>query len=249
MNLSHGAVRILSMINKETSQGSLYLVRLNGKYAGSGFTHVPGGDDYRDRSVFSYHYYCTIIAIDPVPGNSTIPIFERAICDDVEGPALFRSVQNDLAQVGGSSFMTEFGGCEGSPTCDEQLEWGMTGADQFFQSWSFWGNSYDDIRTIKRLARVYPRAIAGKPISIQYIADQRLFSLSYYVNTTITQPTEIVVPSLQYPQGSYHVTVNNILKWQVSTTNPNVLLVEPNDQIVKSGNEAVIGVIEISPKN
>ena len=35
----------------------MILVRLNGKYFGTGFTHVPGGDDYRDRSVLSYHYY------------------------------------------------------------------------------------------------------------------------------------------------------------------------------------------------
>jgi endoglycosylceramidase len=58
---------------------------------GSGFTHVPGGDQYRDRSVFSYHYYCTILQLVPVPGNGTIPIFDRVLCDDVEGPALFES--------------------------------------------------------------------------------------------------------------------------------------------------------------
>jgi len=72
---------------------------LNGKYSGSGFSHVPGGDEYRNRSVFSYHYYCTFIAIDPVPGNSTIPSFDRIVCDDVEGPALLRSVQIDVRQL------------------------------------------------------------------------------------------------------------------------------------------------------
>lgn len=28
---------------------------------GSGFTTVPGGPAYVDRSVFSYHYYCWFI--------------------------------------------------------------------------------------------------------------------------------------------------------------------------------------------
>jgi endoglycosylceramidase len=59
---------------------------------GTGFTHVPGGDQYRDRSVLSYHYYCTILQLVPVPGNTTIPIFDRLLCDDVEGPALIRSL-------------------------------------------------------------------------------------------------------------------------------------------------------------
>jgi len=220
---------------------------LNGKYSGSGFSHVPGGDEYRNRSVFSYHYYCTFIAIDPVPGNSTIPSFDRIVCDDVEGPALLRSVQKDVSQLGGSSFMTEFGGCEGSPTCDEQLEWGMSGSDQFLQSWSFWGNSYGDIKTLKRLARIYAQAIAGKPISMQYIADQRSFSLSYYVDTNIKQPTEIIIPPLQFPQNGYNVTVNNVLKWQIDSMSPNIILVEPSDQIINHTNQSIIGVIQIRP--
>jgi endoglycosylceramidase len=58
---------------------------------GTGFTHVPGGDQYRNLSVLSYHYYCTILQVDPVPDNGTIPTFDRVLCDDIEGPALFRS--------------------------------------------------------------------------------------------------------------------------------------------------------------
>ncbi len=227
----------------------LCLVRLNGKYFGTGFTHVPGGNDYRNRSILSYHYYCVTLSLTPVPSNSTIPIFDRVLCDDIEGPALFRSVQNDLVQIGGSAFLTEFGGCENSPICDEQLDWGLTGADQFLQSWAFWGNSYADIRTIQRLSRVYARAIAGKPLAMQFIPNQRLFSLSYYIDTDIKQPTEIVVPSIQYPQSSYTVTVNNALKWRVDSTNPNVILVEPSDQLLNSKEQSVIGVIDIRPQD
>jgi len=228
---------------------NLYLVRLNGKYFGTGFTNVPGGNDYRNRSVLSYHYYCTVLALVPVPGNGTIPIFDRVVCDDVEGPALFRSVQNDLVQLGGSAFLTEFGGCEDSPICDEQLDWGLTAADQFLQSWAFWGNSYSDLSTIQRLSRVYARAIAGKPVSMQFLASQRLFSLSYSIDTNIKQPTEIIVPSIQYAESSYNITVNNALKWKVDSTNPNVILVEPSDQLINSKEQAVIGVIEIRPKD
>jgi endoglycosylceramidase len=223
----------------------LFSVRLNGKYVGTGFTHVPGGNDYRNRSVLSYHYYCIILSLVPVPSNDTIPVFDRVLCDDVEGPALFRSVLNDLTQLGGSAFLTEFGGCHGSPTCDEQLDWGLTAADQFFQSWAFWGVIYNDMKTVKRVSRVYARAVAGIPISMQFIASERLFSLSYYVDTTIKQPTEIYIPAIQYPQSSYNVTVNSALQWKVDATNANIILVEPTDQLVNSKEQAVIGVVDI----
>ncbi|CAF2270846.1 unnamed protein product [Rotaria magnacalcarata] len=222
-------------------------VRLNGKYVGTGFTHVPGGDDYRNRSVLSYHYYCIILSVVPVPGNSTIPIFDRVLCDDVEGPAVFSSVEIDLAQIGGSSFLTEFGGCDESPTCDEQLDWGLDGTDEFLQSWAYWGNYFDHEPTIKRLSRVYARAIAGKPLSMQYIASQRSFYLSYYVDPTIKQPTEIYVSPLQYPAQSFNVTVNRSLKWTMDPSNANIILVQPNEQFVKSKYQAVIGVVEVHP--
>ncbi|CAF0879721.1 unnamed protein product [Adineta ricciae] len=218
-------------------------VRLNGKYFGTGFSHVPGGDDYRDRSVLSYHYYCIILSLIPIPGNSTVPISDRVVCDKIEGPALFRSIQSDVLQLGGGSFLTEFGGCEGSPACDEQLDWGLSAADLFLQSWAFWGNSYADPITIKRLSRVYARAIAGKPLAMQFLAQQRSFYLSYYINTTIPEPTEIVVPPVQYPEFSYRIFVNNALKWRIDSKESNVILVEPNDQT-----QGLIGVIEIHPK-
>ena len=54
---------------------------------------MPGGDDYHNRRVLSYHYYCAISSLAPVPGNRTIPVVDRVLCDDIEGPALFNSVQ------------------------------------------------------------------------------------------------------------------------------------------------------------
>ena len=221
------------------------LVRLNGKYFGTGFTQVPGGDDYRNRSVLSYHYYCTILAIEPVPGNKTIPVFDRVLCDDIEGPALFRSVQTDIAQIGGSAFLTEFGGCDDSPTCDEQFVWGLDTADQFIQSWAFWGDVLGHNNTILRLARIYARAIAGKPLAMQYLGNQKTFYLSYYIDPSISQPTEIYIPAIQFPQKSYNVTVNGALKWRVDSMDVNLILVEPNEQLVKSKEQAVIGIVNI----
>ena len=224
-------------------------VRLNGKYAGTGFTHVPGGEQYCDRSVLSYHYYCIILSLVPVPGNETIPIYDRLVCDDVEGPALFRSVQVDLTQLGGSAFLTEFGGCDESPTCDEQLDWGLDAADQYLQSWAYWGDVLGRAPTIKRLARIYARAIAGKPLAMQYASSQRTFYLSYYVDPDVKQPTEVVVPVQQFPAGSYNITVNAALKWRQDPTDANIILVEPSQSVVKGElADPSIGIFQIRPK-
>ncbi len=67
------------------------------------------------------------------------------------------------------------------------------------------------------------------------------------INPAIQQPTEIYVPSIQFPPDSYNVTVNAALKWRINPTNPNIILVEPSEQFVKSKEQAVLGTIEIHP--
>jgi len=52
-------------------------------------------------------------------GKSTIPVYDRVLCDDIESLALFCSVENDRGQLCGSELFTECGGC------DEQLDWSL----------------------------------------------------------------------------------------------------------------------------
>jgi hypothetical protein len=42
--------------------------------------------------------------------------------------------------------------------------------------------------------------------------------------------------------------VNNALKWRIGSTNPNIILVEPSDQVLNSKEKAIIGVINIRPQ-
>ena len=75
----------------------------NGSIVGSGFDQVPGGPAYRNRSAFSYHYYCSTF----VPGWQRRPSLRKLVCDDVTGPLVFEAVARDLARVGGAQMMTE----------------------------------------------------------------------------------------------------------------------------------------------
>lgn len=78
-----------------------------GKIVGSGFSHVPGGDDYKNRSAFSYHYYCDSF----LPNWKNQPVYTKIMCDDLMGNLIFEAVDEDLKTFGGSSMLTEFGGC------------------------------------------------------------------------------------------------------------------------------------------
>ncbi|CAF1355713.1 unnamed protein product [Didymodactylos carnosus] len=227
-------------------------VRLNGKYFGTGFSHVPGGAQYQNRSVLSYHYYCTILSLVPVPGNESIPVFDRTLCDDIEGPAIFRSVAVDLNQLGGSSFLTEFGGCDNTPTCLEQVIYGLEKTDEFWQSWAYWGDLFIDgaagiidLPNIKILSRPYARAVAGIPLSLQFNAQRLTFYFAYTIDPSIGQPTEIYVPPLSYSNG-FNVTVSEGLIWSVDSTNKNIILVYHPTKLF-SRHENIIGIVEINP--
>ena len=75
----------------------------DGKIAGSGFSEVPGGDEYMNRSTFSYHYYCSTFASK----WESKPMMQRAICDKAVGPLVFEAVSGDLKRFGGAQLMTD----------------------------------------------------------------------------------------------------------------------------------------------
>ena len=61
----------------------------DGTASGSGFDHVPGGPEYANRSVFSYHYYCASF----VPDYQKSGFWRKTICDHTLVSALFHKEQ------------------------------------------------------------------------------------------------------------------------------------------------------------
>lgn len=60
----------------------------NGTLTGSGFTHVPGGEQYANMSVFSFHYYCWWYG-----GGGE---YNRQTCDRMFGPKVFDQAAEDV---------------------------------------------------------------------------------------------------------------------------------------------------------
>lgn len=123
---------------------------------GSGFTHVPGGAQYANRSAYSYHYYCW-------PGRAHTPddhpapdapytTLRKEACQGSLGlgPKTFSSVDETVATLGGASFLTEFGGVYFTPpspviansTAVEETQWILDEADAHLQSWTHWDLNY-----------------------------------------------------------------------------------------------------------
>eukprot|EP01065_Artemidia_motanka_P031517 TRINITY_DN378_c0_g1_i1.p1 TRINITY_DN378_c0_g1~~TRINITY_DN378_c0_g1_i1.p1 ORF type:complete len:496 (+),score=181.11 TRINITY_DN378_c0_g1_i1:63-1490(+) len=190
---------------------------MEGKIVGSGFSHVPGGDDFRNRSCLSYHYYCKSFGGNP------------KLCDPVVGPLVFDSVGKDIASNGGSSMLTEFGGCDGNdlPECTTVMDL----ADKHLQSWTEYdgfgqGGAFPRPAYIDTLARTYARAIAGEPISMKYDAASASFELCFTIAASIAAPTEIFVPPRHYTNGTA-VTATANLKVDAAPSADNVVTAVP----------------------
>ena len=177
---------------------------LNGKIVGSGFDHVPGGDAYRNRSAFSFHYYCATF----VPDYSREPKLRKLICDDVVGPLVFEAVKQDLLNFGGSTMMTEGLSCSDAAIAECQVV--GTHLDRNLLSWTDYddsqGETWNPSPTIEKLwSRVHARAVAGVPRSSSFNHSSRDFEFCFTpdANSNSSSSTEIFVGSkYNYPNGA-----------------------------------------------
>ena len=176
---------------------------LNGKIVGSGFSHVPGGDQFKNSSALSFHYYCATF----VPDYPNEPNLRKAVCDDVVGPLVFKAVKKDVHSIGGAAIMTEGLSCGSSAAMDEcnavaqRLDTGLFSWTDYDLSQ---GEAWDPGREVEMLwARVYARATAGMPLNTTFDRETRAFTFCFLPDPVIQGPTEIFVGSkFNYPQGA-----------------------------------------------
>ena len=58
----------------------------------TGFNHVPGGPEYNNRSVLSWHYYCNLFDSE-IDNNTIQSVFIQIFCDTIFGPDVFNTVK------------------------------------------------------------------------------------------------------------------------------------------------------------
>jgi len=176
---------------------------LDGKITGSGFDQVPGGPGYRNRSVFSYHYYCATF----LPDWPRHPKERDLLCDHLTGPLVFKSVSEDLARLGGAQMMTEGIACgDNSSECSTV----MALLDDRMFSWTSYadsqGGTFQPAASMQEAwARTYARAVAGKPTSMSFDPVTKDFRFCFELDTTINAPTEIFASKTYSYTAGRHV--------------------------------------------
>ncbi|GMH59992.1 hypothetical protein TL16_g02943 [Triparma laevis f. inornata] len=181
----------------------------DGDIAGSGYDQVPGGEEFKDRSVFSYHYYCSTFS----PSYNTKPFMQRVVCDKTVGPLVFKAVEEDLAKFGGSAMMTEGMAC-GEDDMDECVNVSNL-LDSHLFSFTDYGSSqgstFEPSETQQYYwARSYARATAGEPISMTFDinSENKAFDYCYSLNVEIDEPTEVFASSIFHYINGAEVTID-----------------------------------------
>ncbi|GAM27787.1 hypothetical protein SAMD00019534_109630, partial [Acytostelium subglobosum LB1] len=172
---------------------------------------TPGGIEYNDRQILSYHIYCGNVGGNPRHVGE---------CDG-ENKFFLEGAMTDLRRLGGGGFMTEFGAISNTTNAMETITYMMDQADDYFQSWTYWQfKFYNDLTTsseleslylsngtldlikVKTLSRTYAQAIAGEPRKMKFDINNGDFTLSYEINTSISQPTVVYLnEAMHYPSG------------------------------------------------
>jgi endoglycosylceramidase len=119
----------------------------------------------------------------------------------------------------------EFGLSPNNAEFDVYLTDFMNMSDRNQWHWTYWSNDRggwsplndDGTETaiLQYLVRTYPKAIAGKIISLNFDNSTKVFTMTYSSNPTINKPTEIFVPNRFYPSG-YNVQVNGTDKYIIT---------------------------------
>ena len=222
-------------------------VVFNGSVSGTGFTEVPGGSLYANRSALSFHYYCWLLAPQ---SKQPYPALTRALCDSVLGPKVFEAISSDIRRTGGGSFLTEFGLCkpDGNENSTETIEceFVLQQADQHVHSWTYWdsafflGNGSIDTIAVRPFARPFARSVHGRVKKIKFDVQTSKFTFVYLPDNSDTIHTEIFVPRLHYPNG---FTISKSPGLHTSFDKKTRIL-----SVTYNGNSSVVGII-LSPKS
>jgi len=159
---------------------------------GVGFEEVPGGPEYKNRSVLSYHYY------GHLPDGPSGPVEIN-----------FAVRMDDLKRLKCGGMLTEFQASEGNITSSLKA---MAVADKYLQSWMGWDyKPYypphkkvinkrpslldgDDPHPIyaQNSSRTYPQAVAGHTLSYSFDPETLEFHLSYEITSRCTSRDTVI---------------------------------------------------------
>ena len=121
-----------------------YSIFTNYKYFSTGFDRLPGGEEFENRAVLSYHYYCWPLQKQDMSSN--YPYLLKGFCQKVIGSKVMPVMLESIEKTKGSLFLTEFGLCkpDGNPNSINTVECNfvLKQADDYLQSWTYWDSIF-----------------------------------------------------------------------------------------------------------
>mmetsp|Transcript_29831 Transcript_29831/g.67479 ORF Transcript_29831/g.67479 Transcript_29831/m.67479 type:complete len:557 (-) Transcript_29831:193-1863(-) len=190
--------------------------------SGTGLPAGPGGEEYNDRQVFSYHVYCFYNTRDGQPANTEV-------CNSYYDKYLSNVIEGDLNKLSVAGFLTEWGAMiDDGPVDRAMAEKIGELADRHVQSWTYWQfKSFRDPTTqamepdgtveegfynetdsslregkVKLIARTYPQQVAGNISSFFFDPPTGNFQL-VFSSSGIEEDATVIFASRRwvYPLG------------------------------------------------
>lgn len=194
------------------------------KISETGLTEGPGGSDYNDRQVLSYHLYCIILDRNGQPMSTRL-------CDGIEEDVM-KNRLHDMDKLGVAGFITEWGAYNnqtvpGSKPYEDGLEI-MGLADKYLQSWAYWQyKGYGDFTTqsstaeglwfengtiqnekVKMLSRSYAQAVSGRFVSQSFDPTTGNFTVTFTSDPSLVgQSTIIYINEKYYYPAGFTVSI------------------------------------------
>eukprot|EP01101_Sappina_pedata_P006105 TRINITY_DN2952_c0_g1_i2.p1 TRINITY_DN2952_c0_g1~~TRINITY_DN2952_c0_g1_i2.p1 ORF type:complete len:493 (-),score=126.54 TRINITY_DN2952_c0_g1_i2:52-1530(-) len=177
----------------------------------SGFDSVPGGPDYANRSVLSFHFY--------QPPN--LSPWEQ-----------LKTFSDKAKKLGCGWFLTEcyFGDVvsESDKFLQSWLFWEyksyipLTGSDN-----GFWNsNGTENTGFIRNASRPYVQSTSGHLVSMEFDYDTAIFELHYEPNLHISEPTQLYLSKQEWYPNGFLVDIHPEVV-SVSQTSDNVVIISP----------------------
>ena len=176
-----------------------------------GFSHVPGGDEFRNRSALSYHY--------------------TNVNFDME--THLKTRMGDIKRLGSGGMLTEFGLRGEVQNILPEFEL----IDNFLQSWIGWsykpfggitgdcGSLFNDDGTkvldkVYAFSRTFPHAVAGKTKKFSFDNNSSAFQLEYEICESCGETEIFFNQELRYKDG-FDLKFNNedYVHWEVKEKN------------------------------
>ena len=216
-NLAPAYEVLQKAIREVDSRHSVFFEGATWDFFAVGFKQVPGGEEFKNRSVLSYHYY------EP-------PDFNKRFQFEIR--------KEDLQRLQCGGVLTEFWTAGSTNKAFEDMYEIMDLTDLHMQSWMGWlykaygcdknhlgclisprGDKNATVHEywLHNTSRTFPQAVAGNTISFKYERNSHRFNLAYSVSTDCksTQSIVYINEKLHYPQGyMVEISPSQSITWQ-----------------------------------